>query len=168
MGSEPLAAANDVVATGRVLSAAPTATPVPGGTGSGGPRNSASEVFDSVLREGPELFKGDREILRETYIPSRLPHREHQIRQVAEILAPALKGNVPSNLLIYGKIGTGKTAVVGQVRADIQRRGDLSRKLTFIAVNCGNVETPYSLMQTIGNTFATKEDDRIPTGWSLD
>jgi cell division control protein 6 len=168
MGSEPLAAANDIAAGGRSVAVPPPVAPPPVGAPPGAPRNSASEVFDSVLREGPELFKGDREILRETYIPSRLPHREHQIRQVAEILAPALKGNVPSNLLIYGKIGTGKTAVVGQVRADIQRRGDLSRKLTFIAVNCGNVETPYSLMQTIGNTFATKEDDRIPTGWSLD
>ena len=168
MDSDPLRAANDAVGGGR--SAAPVAQ-VPPSTpshGSGGPRNSASEVFDSVLREGPELFKGNREILRETHIPTRLPHREHQIRQVAEILAPALKGNIPSNLLIYGKIGTGKTAVVAQVRADVQRRGDLVRKLTFITVNCGNVETPYSLMQTIGNTFAPTESDRIPTGWSLD
>ncbi|MCI4317195.1 MAG: AAA family ATPase [Thermoplasmata archaeon] len=168
MDSDPLRAANDAVGGGR--SAAPVAQ-VPPSTpshGSGGPRNSASEVFDAVLREGPELFKGNREILRETHIPTRLPHREHQIRQVAEILAPALKGNIPSNLLIYGKIGTGKTAVVAQVRADVQRRGDLVRKLTFITVNCGNVETPYSLMQTIGNTFAPTESDRIPTGWSLD
>lgn len=168
MDSDPLRAANDAVGGGR--SAAPVAQ-VPPSTpshGSGGPRNSASEVFDSVLREGPELFKGNREILRETHVPTRLPHREHQIRQVAEILAPALKGNIPSNLLIYGKIGTGKTAVVAQVRADVQRRGDFAKKLTFIAVNCGNVETPYSLMQTIGNTFAPTESDRIPTGWSLD
>ncbi|MCI4321625.1 MAG: AAA family ATPase, partial [Thermoplasmata archaeon] len=92
----------------------------------------------------------------------------HQIRQVAEVLAPALKGTVPSNLLIYGKIGTGKTAVVAQVRLDVQRRTDMARKLTFVTINCGNVETPYSLLQTIGNTFAATESDRIPTGLSLD
>ena len=40
-------------------------------------------------------------------MPSHLPHREHQIGQVAEGLAPALKGDIPSNLLIYGMIGTG-------------------------------------------------------------
>ncbi len=117
MGSEPLVAANDGAATTRVVAAPPTGTPPTVGVPTSAPRNSASEVFDSVLRDGPVLFKGDREILRETYIPTRLPHREHQIRQVVEILAPALKGNVPSNLLIYGKIGTGKTAVVAQVRA---------------------------------------------------
>ncbi|HEV2230993.1 MAG TPA: orc1/cdc6 family replication initiation protein, partial [Thermoplasmata archaeon] len=112
--------------------------------------------------------KGNREILRESYIPQRLPHREHQIRQVAEILSPSLKGETPSNLLIYGKIGTGKTAVVSQVRHDIQRRTDLKGRVTFVSVNCANVDTPYSLLQTIGNTFASKESDRIPTGWSLD
>lgn len=166
MESDPLRAANDVAGAGRVVAAAPPLpSPVSSGSGS---RSSATEVFDSLLRESPELFQGNREILRETYIPSRLPHREHQIRQVAEILAPALKGNFPSNLLIYGKIGTGKTAVVAQVRLDMQRRGEAARKLTFITVNCGNVETPYSLLQTIGNTFASKEGERIPTGWSLD
>ena len=166
MESDPLSAANELVGAGRP-GVAPAGVPSPSASGGMG-RSSASEVFDSILRESPELFQGNREILRETYVPSRLPHREHQIRQVAEILAPALKGNIPSNLLIYGKIGTGKTAVVAQVRADIQRRGELARKLTFITINCGNVETPYSLLQTIGNTFVTSEADRIPTGWSLD
>lgn len=130
--------------------------------------SSATEVFDSVLGYSTELFRGNREILRESYVPVRLPHREHQIRQVAEILAPALKGDVPSNLLIYGKIGTGKTAVVAQVRNDIQRRTDLNAKIQFITMNCGNIDTPYSLLQNIGNTFARTEQDRIPTGWSLD
>ncbi len=130
--------------------------------------SSASEVFDAILSAPSELFRGSREVLRESYIPPRLPHREHQIRQVAEVLAPALRGDLPSNLLIYGKIGTGKTAVVNQVRADLQRRAEANGRVAFIAVNCGNIDTPYSLLQTIGNGFAMKEADRIPTGWSLD
>ncbi|MCI4331896.1 MAG: AAA family ATPase [Thermoplasmata archaeon] len=137
-------------------------------TSSSGSGSTASELFDSVLRYSNELFRGNREILRESYIPARLPHREHQIRQVAEVFAPALKGDLPSNLLIYGKIGTGKTAVVAQVRQDIQRRADLSAHITFVTVNCGNIDTPYSLLQTMGNTLAPRESDRIPTGWSLD
>jgi cell division control protein 6 len=35
-------------------------------------------------------------------------------------------------------------------------------------VNCASIDTAYSLLQTIGNEFATKDEDRIPTGWSLD
>lgn len=130
--------------------------------------NPAGEVFDAAMTASPDLYKGRKEILRESYIPSRLPHREHQIRQVAQVLAPALRGDLPSNLLIYGKIGTGKTAVVAQVRADLMKRSDSESPITFISINCGNVDTPYSLVQTIGNTFAAKPSEQIPMGWSLD
>jgi archaeal cell division control protein 6 len=129
---------------------------------------SAGGFIDAILETKSELYRGSREILRDSYVPARLPHREVQIRGVAEVLAPALKGELPSNLLIYGKIGTGKTAVVAQVRQDLQRRTELAGHVTFVYVNCGNIDTPYSLLQTIGNTFAKTEGDRIPTGWSLD
>lgn len=140
------------------------AAPPPGAP----PPTSAGEFLDSILQNKSELYRGSREVLRDSYIPSRLPHREQQIRQVSEILAPSLRGAVPSNLLIYGKIGTGKTAVVAQVRQDIQRRTDLAAHITFVPVNCGNIDTAYSLLQTVGNTFAKAESERIPTGWSLD
>jgi archaeal cell division control protein 6 len=130
--------------------------------------SSAAGFLDSILETKSELYRGSREILRDSYIPSRLPHREQQIRQVAEVLAPALRGDTPSNLLIYGKIGTGKTAVVAQVRQDIARRTELASHISFIYINCGNVDTPYGLLQSVGNTFAKTEAERIPTGWSLD
>ncbi len=144
--------------------APPSATPAPPSP------NPATEVFDSTLGASPELYKGRgrKEILRESYVPPRLPHREHQIRQVAQVLAPALRGDLPSNLLIYGKIGTGKTAVVAQVRTDLSKRADSESPIRFITINCGNVDTPYSLVQTIGNTFAARPAEQIPTGWSLD
>ena len=138
---------------------APSPTGTPG---------TAGEFLDSILLNKSELYRGSREVLRDSYVPSRLPHREQQIRAVAEILAPALRGDVPSNLLIYGKIGTGKTAVVAQVRQDILRRTELASHISFVSLNCGNIDTPYSLLQTAGNTFARAEADRIPTGWSLD
>jgi archaeal cell division control protein 6 len=163
MEGEALRAAPDP--TGTVSERVGAAAPPTGNLGGGG---TSSDVFDSVLRGPPELFVGNREILRESYVPARLPHREHQIRQVAEVLAPALRGDVPSNLLIYGKIGTGKTAVVAQVRADLLRRAEAKHPVTFVTMNCANVDTPYSLLQTVGNALARSEADRIPTGWSLD
>jgi cell division control protein 6 len=132
------------------------------------PSSSAGEFLDEILARKSQLFRGSREVLRDSYVPSRLPHREEEIRKVAEILAPSLRGELPSNLLIYGKIGTGKTAVVAQVRQDIQRRAEKTKNVLFITINCGNIDTAYSLLQTIGNTFARTEADRIPTGWSLD
>ncbi len=128
----------------------------------------AGALLDAILHSPSELFRGSREVLRDSYVPAHLPHREEEIRKVVEILGPALRGDLPSNLLIYGKIGTGKTAVVAQVRHDIERRASAHGRLGFISLNCANLDTSYSLLQTIGNAFAPSETDRIPTGWSLD
>jgi len=151
---------------------APGAAVPPSGTNvatsPGAPPASATEFLDAILQSKSELFRGSREVLRDSHVPTRLPHREEQIRQVSEVLGPALRGDIPSNLLVYGKIGTGKTAVVAQVRLDIQRRVEAAKALSFVTVNCGNIDTAYSLLQTIGNSYARAEVDRIPTGWSLD
>ena len=135
---------------------------LPGGGG------GAGAFLDAILQTKSELFRGSREVLRDSYVPPRLPHREEEIRKVAEILGPALRGDLPSNLLIYGKIGTGKTAVVAQVRHDIERRAGNGARFGFISINCANIDTSYSLLQTIGNVFASSDAERIPTGWSLD
>ena len=62
----------------------------------------------------------NREVLRHSYRPQILPHRRPQIDQVASILAPSLKNETPSNILIYGKTGTGKTACVRYVGAELE------------------------------------------------
>lgn len=44
------------------------------------------DVFERFLN-GNCLFK-DREVMRHDYVPDNLPHREEQIRQLGEIVAP--------------------------------------------------------------------------------
>lgn len=73
--------------------------------------------IDSIFRrakEGRALFV-DRAVLMPEYVPGKLPFRESQVNGVAEVLAPILHGSKPSNLLLYGKTGTGKTAVARYV-----------------------------------------------------
>ena len=74
---------------------------------------SLDDVFDKFVNS-TNIFK-DREVLRHDYLPGRLPHREEQIRQLGERVAPLLKGARSSNIFIYGKSGTVKTAVVKYV-----------------------------------------------------
>ena len=57
------------------------------------------------------LFK-NKKALQSNYTPKTVPYRSDQINQVASIIAPALRGDKPSNLFIYGKSGTGKTTLV--------------------------------------------------------
>ena len=67
-----------------------------------------NNVFDKLVQE-ERIFR-NREALASTYIPPEFPHRDNEINGVANILKPALYGARPSNILIYGQTGTGKTA----------------------------------------------------------
>ena len=72
---------------------------------------SGDLISDSVIF-------ADKEVLRPAFVPERLPHREAQIRGLANVLSAALKGETPSNVLIYGETGTGKTSTVKYVSRD--------------------------------------------------
>jgi len=50
----------------------------------------------------------NREVMRPTYMPEILPHREKEISDLASVLVPALRGETPSNVFVYGKTGTGR------------------------------------------------------------
>jgi len=114
------------------------------------------------------IFRMDREILRPSYIPERLPHREHHIEQLAQILVPALRGERPSNVLIFGKTGTGKTAVVKYIGNEF-KKADAARMVHYLYLNCEIVDTPYGVLQGIGNRFVENFNQRIPfTGLSTD
>ena len=85
-------------------------------------------IFDKFL-SGPRLFQR-KDRLSIDYVPNYLPHRDKQIRKIGLILATALKGGVPSNILCYGQTGTGKTAVAKYVLDELQRKSqDTSRWL---------------------------------------
>lgn len=137
-------------------------------SGGGAGANPIGDVFDQMLSRSSTIYRGNPDVLREAHVPARLPHREDELRRIAHVLAPALRGQGPANLLIYGKIGSGKTAVVTQVRQEISRRTNLPSRISFVTVNCATVDTPYALLQTLGNALIENDEERIPTGWSLD
>ena len=80
----------------------------------------------------------DKSILQSNYIPNEIPHRGEQIKQVASILAPVLRGERTSNLFLYGKTGTGKTLSILYVRDELLRRvkKDSDFKLRIEYLNC--------------------------------
>jgi cell division control protein 6 len=83
-----------------------------------------NDVFAKAISSKP-LIK-DREVLRSDYVPERLLYRESEIKAVGETLTPLLKGTRASNLFLYGKPGTGKTAVATHV---LQRLKEHASKL---------------------------------------
>jgi len=120
-------------------------------------------LFADLLTQGG-IFQS-RDVLRPTYTPSNLPHREEQINGLASILVPALRGETPSNVLIYGKTGTGKTAVAKYVGKELEEAGTEDRKCSVIYINCEVVDTQYRILAHLARHF----DKEIPmTGWPTD
>jgi cell division control protein 6 len=121
--------------------------------------SNSEGLFDTLLETRP-IFK-NREYLRPTYTPEELPHREEQIHQLARILAAPLRGETPSNIFIYGKTGTGKTATVKHVVKELERVGDRApRKVEVVYINCEVVNTQYRILATIANVFLDKMRER--------
>src|SRR5690349_4236584 len=110
--------------------------------------------------------------MRASYTPEDLPHRDNEIRGLGSLLVPALRGETPSNVFIYGKTGTGKTACVKYVGKELSMKGtELGKRVNLIYINCEIVDTQYRVLQNIANHFVPAENwaHRIPfTGWPTD
>ncbi len=111
------------------------------------------DVFDKFVNEA-KLFK-DREVLRHDYLPDRLPHREEQIRLLGQAVAPVLKDSRCSNIFIYGKTGTGKTAVTKFVVSHLESKAkEYGAPVKFCYINCRMTGSEYrvfaSLSQSLG------------------
>lgn len=141
---------------------------VPGGKVLTSKKTVHSDIFGKLLKSD-SLFV-NREAMRPTYMPEILPHREKETDNLASVLVPALRDETPSNVFIYGKTGTGKTAVVKFIGRELIKKGEeTGKKVNFIYINCEIVDTQYRLLQNIANHFIDEWDERIPfTGWPTD
>jgi cell division control protein 6 len=115
--------------------------------------NILDDVFENFVK-GAKLFK-DREVLRHDYLPDKLPHRESQIRLLGGAVAPVLKDARCSNIFIYGKTGTGKTAVTKYVLSHLEAKAkEYGASVKFCYVNCRMTGTEYrifaNLSQSVG------------------
>lgn len=132
------------------------------------PLNDGESIFKHYMDKRNTLVKNKR-ILQSSYIPEQLPHRETQIKEIVEIVAPSLAKDKPSNILIIGKTGTGKTAVVKYIGKELKKADENEENCSFIYINCEVVDTPYGILYNIGNQIIKDETKSIPfTGWSLD
>jgi cell division control protein 6 len=121
-------------------------------------------LFDGLISVGG-IF-ANKEVLRSTYVPEKLPHRTEQIKDLADILSAALKGETPSNILIYGKTGTGKTSTVNYVSTELE---EMARKrgcnCSLLYINSEMFDTQYRVFAYLARAF----NKRVPMiGWPTD
>ncbi|MCK5609327.1 ORC1-type DNA replication protein [Candidatus Pacearchaeota archaeon] len=131
-------------------------------------KNGFTGIFESLLDKEP-LFV-NKDALRHSYKPAELPHRDSEVEQLASILVESLKGSVPSNILIYGKSGTGKTIVtkfVCNLLFDTSKNREHLYPVSIGYVNCKLVDTQYRILADLTKQFC--DEIRIPfTGWPGD
>ena len=128
-----------------------------------------SEGIDEIFRkakEGTPLF-ANREALSPDYVPGHLPFRDPQTKAVAQILAPILRGSKPSNLLLYGKTGTGKTAVTNYVLSKLKAEAN-NPNLVLAYVNTRLADGEYRTLADFAKSLDLKKEKQIPlTGLAI-
>jgi len=113
-------------------------------------QTNLKELFTNFI-EKPSIFL-KKEALNATYIPNTLLHREKQIKQLGTILAPLLKKEQVSNVMIFGWTGVGKTAVTKIVAKELEEMGDrINTQIKTIYLNCKmeKINTEYRLLARI-------------------
>lgn len=116
------------------------------------------QFFENYLKKD-SLFS-QKDALLSSFIPESVLFRESQIQEVANILAPALRGERPSNIFIYGKTGTGKTVSIKnitQTMQEISENNNLTLKSIYINCKLKRVaDTEYRLIAQLIKEFGEK------------
>jgi cell division control protein 6 len=113
-----------------------------------------SETADDLFTREDPIFS-TKELLEISHLPGegRIVGRDDEISQLATAVNPAIFGQSPSNVLIYGKTGTGKSLCAKYVsRRLIETAGDEGVTATFAYVDCAQDTTETQAVQTIADS----------------
>lgn len=98
------------------------------------------------MKEKPSIFKS-KEYLDHRFIPETLPHRDEKIQSIAQYWVEALSKITPQDITIYGKTGTGKTAVTLYAKNQLEeaaKQNNLNVKVEYI--RCTDFNTEYQIL----------------------
>jgi cell division control protein 6 len=125
-------------------------------------KDRVDKLLDDAI-EGRSLFK-NRKILHSSYTPTNILHRDEEQKKVMQSLSPLAKKSQPSNLLIYGKPGTGKTLVIKDTLKRIQDHPKLkSHPIKIIITNAKEEATPTGLLVSLGRALGLESEEQLPS-----
>jgi cell division control protein 6 len=107
--------------------------------------------------ENEELIIFNELPLMEAFIPTKLLHREDQLREIERCLKPALKNKAMENLFLIGPTGTGKTITIRWIL-------ESHFKDVSAYVNCWKYCTTHEVLREVPIQFKIPVHGREPTG----
>ena len=109
------------------------------------------------------VFK-DKTPLDHRFLPSKLVHRDDQIKHIAKYWIDVLNEVTPSNLTLYGKTGTGKTAASKFAREQLLEVAEDEKIFLKIEyIRCTDYTTEYQVIARLCNQLGRKVPNR---GWT--
>jgi archaeal cell division control protein 6 len=114
-------------------------------------------IFDKAA-SGKSLVKS-RQALTIDYVPEKLPFRDAEAKTLAQVLSTVFKGARPSNLLLFGKPGTGKTAVAKNVvERLVKKSNELKIDVTVIFINAKSAGSAYKVLYEIAEELGINRE----------
>ncbi|MFC7223027.1 MULTISPECIES: Cdc6/Cdc18 family protein [Halalkalicoccus] len=118
------------------------------------------DTDELFIRDDPIFV--NKELLEINHLPDegRIVGRDEEIKLLANAVNPAIFGQSPSNILIYGKTGTGKSLCAKHVSQRlIDAAGDEGVTAAFAYVDCAQDTTETQAVQTIASSFNDPDTD---------
>ncbi|PKL62756.1 MAG: hypothetical protein CVV31_04135 [Methanomicrobiales archaeon HGW-Methanomicrobiales-2] len=98
-----------------------------------------------LLRSDETLFR-DRDVFEFTFVPDHLHHRDAQVRELAFLIRPALRGGSALSAVLRGPPGTGKTTTVRRIFCEVAEE---TQQVIPVYVNCRHDHTPLAVYGSI-------------------
>jgi archaeal cell division control protein 6 len=107
---------------------------------------------------GKSLVKSGQ-FLNIDYVPEKLPFRDEETRTLAQVLSPIFKNTRPSNLLLFGKPGTGKTAAARNVVERLLKKTDeMKMDVKVLFINAKTAGSAYKVLFEIAEELGINKE----------